>query len=300
MFLQSTNAAAKIPSTRLFSTSSTQFFLGKLNKQIQATTPKKHVVEQLQKPLGVIEQPKDTDNPASDPRNLKQKYRDFMDPVKNQARQEELQKEMSRSGMYDVYTYRQTKGKMFLSPPSYWKAEKALYFPNFSGEGLSSSKIRGTTSTLKGKISVVRVFTSQVAEDSIKKYFELLDANYLTKPGYEQFLKDHPTSQFVDINVTENAFKAAFVQLSKSGIKKSLHEKRHDNYFIVPRKSLHIDLREQIQLLNPYTGYIYVVDHEGRIRWAACGQPGENDKNVLWRTVRGLEKEYKALHPTSS
>lgn len=281
---------------RHFSTSSSAFFLGKINRHLNATAPKPHVVETLNKPIGVQEKPKDTDNPFSDPRGIAQKWKDFMDPVKNKERQEVLEREMAKSGMYDVYTFRHTRGKLFHSPPTYWKAEKSLYMPNFTGQNLLSSKTIGTSSSLTGKISVVRMFSSQIGEEKSQSYFTFSDKNYLTPEGYESFLQSHPNSQIVDINVTENAFKAFFVKISKSGIKKTLHKSRIDKYFIIPKKGLDIDLRESIQFINSYSGFIYVLDQEGRIRWAACGEANESERNLLWKTVRGLEREYKALN----
>lgn len=288
-----------IPIGRYFSTTSSSFFIGKLNKQLQATTPKEHVVVTLNKPIGVTEPPKDTDNSPVDPRSIKQKYKDFMDPEKNKDRQAELEKEMSRSGLYDVYVYRQTKGKLFYPPQSYWKAEKSLYFPNFVGEDLLSSKLKGSTSLLKGKVSVVRVFTSDIGEKASKDFFKVGDVDYLTIEGYKKFLESNPSSQIVDVNITENGFKGFFVKASKAGIRKIFPESRHDKYLIVPKKGLNIDVRESIHLLNNYTCFIYVVDYKSRIRWATCGEPDEAERNLLWRTVRGLEREYKALSPSS-
>jgi len=281
---------------RCFSTTPTAQFLGKLNKQLSATAPKEHRTEILHKPIGTADVPKDTDNSPVDSRGIIQRFKDFMDPVKNKERQEELEKEMARSGMYDVYIYRKTKGKIFYSPPSYWKAEKALYMPNLVGEDLLSSKLKGTTSVLKGKVSIVRIFTSQVGEKQSQSFFKLSDQDYLTPKGYEEFLSAHPNSQIVDINITENAIKALSVKISKSGIRKITNSSRHDKYFIVPKKGLDMKLKESIQLLNTYTGFIYVIDHEGRIRWAACGDASEKERNMLWRTVRGLETEYRALN----
>lgn len=284
---------------RQFSTSSTLFFFGKLNRQLNATAPKPHVVETLHKPIGVETKPKDTDNPFRDPRGIVQRWRDFMDPVKNKERQEILEREMARSGMYDVYTFRHTRGKLFHSPPTYWKAEKSLYMPNFTGQDLQSSKVKGTSSTLKGKISVVRMFSSKVGEEKSQSYFSYPDKNYLTPEGYETFLESYPNSQIVDINVTENALKALFVKMSKSGIRKTLHKSRMDKYFIVPKKGLDINIRESIQFINSFSGFIYVLDQEGRIRWAACGDANDSERNLLWRTVRALEKEYKALNTST-
>ncbi|KAH3669176.1 hypothetical protein WICMUC_005015 [Wickerhamomyces mucosus] len=290
----------KLFTNRSFSTATNLKFIGKLNKQLAATRPKEHVVTTLNKPIGFQEPPKVTDN-NGDQRSISQKFKDFLNREKNKERQKELEKEISKSGMYDIYTYRKTNGKLFLSPPAYWKAEKSLYFPNFFGETLETSKSISTTPLLKGKVSVIRVYTSQIGEKSSQSFFRFPDhTDYLNPKGYDQFLEKYSNSQIIDINVTENALKALFIQISKSGLRKLNHPSRYNKYFIVPRKTLSLDLREAIHCDNTYGGFIYVLDHEGRIRWVSCGEATDNERNLLWRTVRGLEKEYLALFPNKS
>lgn len=280
---------------RYLSSTRPAHFIGKFNKQLAATKPKEFVVVQLNRPIGLPTPPKDTDN-NGDLRTVREKFSDFMDREKNKVRQAELEKEISKSGMYDVYTFRKTGGKFFKSPPAYWKAEKALYFPNFFGETLVSSTSKPTTPVLKGSVSVVRVFTSMLGDKSSRAFFQTAEGDYMTKDGYNRFKELYPTAQIVDINVTENATKAIFIKMSKSGLRSQLHPDRHDKYFIVPRKTIPLDIREQIHMDNTYGGFIYVLDHEGKIRWAVCGDADEKDKAMLWRTVRGLQREYRALN----
>ncbi|KAH3683102.1 hypothetical protein WICPIJ_005927 [Wickerhamomyces pijperi] len=284
--------------TRQFSSAQASLFFGKLNKQLTATKPKPHVVTTLNKPIGFQEPPKPTDN-NGDQRSVTQKFRDFMDRDKNTERQKELEREISKSGMYDVYTYRKTNGKLFLAPPSYWRAEKSLFFPNMQGEDLTNGKTKQTCDVLQGKISIVRIYTSQIGEKSSQSFFKVAEdqESFLSKSGYEDFLAKYPRSQIIDINVTENAFKASFVQLSKGNLRSLNHPSRHNKYFIVPKKTLSLDLRETLHCDNTYGGFIYVLDHEGKIRWAACGEATKEERDLLWRTVRGLEREYKALFP---
>jgi ATPase complex subunit ATP10 len=281
---------------RTFSTSQNHQFLGKLNRQIAATKPKEYVVESLTKPIGLENEPTIEDN-KGDQRSIYRKYKDFLDPKKNKARQAELEKEISKGGMYNVYTYRKTNGKFFIAPPSYWKADKALFFPNFYGETLLNSKLIPTLPAIKGKITVIRAYTSQLGEKASQSFFKTTDTDYLAVEGHENFKSTFPNSQIVDFNITENGLKAFFIKLSKSGLRKITHESRHGKYFIIPRKNISLDLREQIHLENTYGGFIYVLDHEGKIRWVACGEASDAERNLLWRTVRGLEREYRALNP---
>ncbi|KAM0803993.1 ATP10 protein-domain-containing protein [Usnea florida] len=58
------------------------------------------------------------------------------------------------------------RGKTFLSPPKLFKAESALYFPNMMGYTLAapSLKTASTTTVLRGKTSIVSVFSGTWAE----------------------------------------------------------------------------------------------------------------------------------------
>lgn len=284
------SSSGRLLTLRGFSTTHRAAFIGKFTQQLAATKPKRHVVETLNVPIGLEKAPEVTDN-QGDMRSVTQKFKDFMDRDKNRLRQKELEKEIAKSGMYDLYTYRNTKGKLFNSPPAYWKSEKALYFPNFHGEDLTSSRPRPTLDTLLGKISVVRVFTSQMGDKSSQGFFKTSEANYLSPEGYTRFLELYPKAQIIDINITENATKALFVKMSKSNLAKMNHKDRTDKYFIVPRKTIPLDIREQIKLDNTYGGFIYVLDPSMKIRWAVCGDAEDKEKNMLWRTVRGLHKE---------
>lgn len=280
---------------RHFSHSSSLRFISKFNKQLSATQPKPYVVAQLSKPIGLTTPPSDEDN-RGDLRSLSQKFWDFMDREKNRERQAQLEHEIAKSGMYNVHTYRKTGGKFFNAPPAYWKAERALYFANFCGETLASSDVKGTTSTLKGKVSIVRVYTSMVGDKSSRAFFNTAeDGDFLGMEGYARFQKTYPLAQIVDVNITENGLKALFVKMSKGALRKQIHPDRHDKYFIVPRKTIVLDILEQLHMDNTYGGFVYVLDADAKVRWAACGVADESERAVLWRTVRGLQRELKAM-----
>lgn len=41
------------------------------------------------------------------------------------------------------------------------------------------------------------------------------------------------------------------------------------------------DLIDQLGMSNRLTGYVYLLDSQGRIRWHASGKPTEEDKSAL-------------------
>ena len=119
---------------RYFGTYSRLQFLSRFQKHVANTAPKEHVVKELVRPLGLPEPPT-----MSSKYKEGNSFRDLFDNAKTDRRARELELEFSKGGLFDMYTFRKTQGKMFLSPPSFWRKDKALYFPHLQGRSLSSS-----------------------------------------------------------------------------------------------------------------------------------------------------------------
>ena len=222
------------------------------------------------------------------------KFRDLFDDDKTQKRSKELEEEFRKSGFHDMYVFKKTDGKVFLSPQSYWKAEKSLYFPHIYGQRLSDSKECNVEDVLKGKVSIVRVFTSEVGKKLMDSYFvdKTHDIDYLNNDL--DLLKDtegQHQAQIVELNLAENWLKTMVVKLVKAKYAKTVPSYRLDKTFICNRDQLPFQIREQLEINNLYTGYVFVVDSNLRIRWAASGEAEQKDFNLLWRCVNAIRKE---------
>lgn len=272
---------------RYFSSTATQSFLKKFHNQLVNSTPKKHIVQELLKPVG-LKQPPTPDTKYSAGNSL----RDMFNDQKTIQRTKELEAEFSKSGFYDVYTFRTTKGKLFLSPPSFWKSEKALYFPHLQGRTLSSSSLQNTEDVMRGKISIIRLFTSNVGDDLVKSYFTNDEVNLLKDESSLTCTEDSVPTQIVEINLTENFMKSLFVRLAMGKLRKTVPQERHSRFFVCDRNQMPFSVREELQINNLYTGYVLVVDPNLKIRWMACGGADKKDFNLLWKCVRGLKKEF--------
>jgi mitochondrial ATPase complex subunit ATP10 len=174
-------------------------------------------------------------------------------------------------------------GKSFLAPPRLFKAEKALYFPNFFGQTLlKDRKPRDTTPVLQGKASVVAVFSSQWAENQVNSFISK-DAN----PDLYRVLDDSSRkAQLVRVNVEEDSLKAWIVRLFMGNLRRRIGEPNWGNYFLV-RRGITKDMRENIGLFNSKVGYTYLVDHQFRIRWAGSGPSDPEERAGL---VKGLQR----------
>jgi len=185
---------------------------------------------------------------------------------------------------------RHHKGKTFLAPPRLFRSDRALYFPNLHGQTLIKEKeLRDTTSTLQDTVSIVSVFSSAWAERQAASF-----VSEKANPELHDLVKEsRGSAQIVQVNIEENAMKAALIGLFKPSLRKSLGEGNWGRYFVV-RKGMTDEMRDAIGLLNSKVGYVYLLDGACRIRWAGSGIAGEDEKEGLVKGVRRLIDEAMA------
>lgn len=177
-------------------------------------------------------------------------------------------------------------GKAFLGNAKMFKRTAALFFPNFHGQTLEGSSDADTTPVLSGKISIVNVFSSKWGQDQVDTF-----VSPKQNPAIQQMLDQYPgAAQRVDINIEENYLKQAIIGLSKPFIRRQIPVDRHGKYFIVS-KGVTNEIRETIGLINAMVGYVYILDENCRIRWAACADASQEEKDTLARHFKKLIEE---------
>lgn len=273
-------------SRRLISTTSPKLFVNKFFKNVVDAAPKEHVVRELVRPIG-MQSP-----PTSQTKYSKgNSFKEMFDREKTEKRSQELGVEFTKSGMYELHAFQKHGGKMFISPKSYWRSDKALYFPHMKGTSLAGLT-EDLEHTLKGKTSIVRLFTNKVGDDLSKQYFQNknLDLDYLGK-DFEKLSGSN--TQVVEVSFLENTIKSLIAKLSTYKLRSLIPQSRHKTYFQCDRDQLPFTLREALEINNIYTGYVIVVDPNLKIRWMACGAASEDEFKVLWKCVRGVRKEFE-------
>lgn len=203
-----------------------------------------------------------------------------------ERRQKQLDHDIVHSPFYESKSFTNTHGKIFTPPVSYFKKEKAKYFPSFSGETLSSGK-RALYDVLKGKVTILRIFSTISGQNCIDTY----TPDSLSAEGYAQLQEQHPRVQIVDVNLPQSWIKGLFVKMAKTNLRAIIPPARHDTYFLVPSRTFGVDVKKTLMCDNACSGYIYVLDEDAKIRWATSGYAVEDESKVLWKTIRGLEKE---------
>lgn len=185
---------------------------------------------------------------------------------------------------------RYNSGKTFIANPRLFKRDKALFFPNMHGITLASpGEAKDTTSILRGRVSVVSLFSSTWAESQVAT-FTGADRN----PGLHELLKGSGgLAQRIEINLEENAFRAWLVRVFMWRMRRMLAKEQHRRYFLVRRGVTDV-LKEAVGMMNTKVGYVYLLDEECRIRWAGSGPAEGGELDALNNGLRKLIEERKA------
>ncbi|KAI9738667.1 MAG: Mitochondrial ATPase complex subunit atp10 [Cirrosporium novae-zelandiae] len=249
----------------------------------------------LARPLGLQKPPRPSENTGIDSRSWRERREDFVNYDKHIVKREKLSNGLAKSYFRDWGNLRVAKGKTFIAVPKLFRADRALYYPNLQGVTLASpDEPQDTTPILRGKLSVVRMFSSEwakrqtesfVAEDQNPELCEVLRAGKAVG------------AQMVDVNVEDNWVKAALIKLFMPSLRKKLPEEGHGRYFLIT-SGLTEKLRVCIGLVNSKVGYVYLVDEKCKIRWAGSGKADQTEKESIVNGLKRLIEVRKGIRGT--
>ncbi|WVO22924.1 uncharacterized protein IAS62_004267 [Cryptococcus decagattii] len=101
-------------------------------------------------------------------------------------------------------------------------------------------------------------------------------------------LEGHPDFQFLTINHQPNALKSLLVSFFTSSLKRIVPEHQWPTYLISAGSWSPIDIIEPLGLGNSLLGYVFLVDHNAKVRWAACGLATEDEVKSFRRAAAVL------------
>lgn len=242
----------------------------------------------IPKPLGRPIGFRDPPQPGENTGTVKKKkdYSGMTFRQRNLAKREDLVEQWGTNYFRDFKNIRKYRsGKTFMANSRIFKKQAAMYFPNFRGDSLAK-KSADTTDVLKGKISVVNVYSSQWGEAQAQTF-----TGEKANPALHQLLEQSPhVVQMVDVNIEENKVKAWIVSMFSWRLRSQRPKEDWEKYFLV-KKDVNEKLRETIGLLNGRVGYVYIVDQDCKIRWAGSGNAEGSEMDDLNRGVAKLVSE---------
>ncbi|KAF1356985.1 ATP10 protein-domain-containing protein [Delphinella strobiligena] len=241
----------------------------------------------LSRPIGLPYAPQAGTNTGTDARSWKQRRDDFVDYDKHIERRKNLAAKLYRPYFRDFSAMRHFKGKTFLSNERLFRGEHALFFPNLRGRTLKSEgEKEDTTTVLKGRVSVVAVFSSGWAENQVRTFIGKKENAAL----HEVLGKEKDVAQLVEINSEPNPLKWWILRAFAYRLRAMIEKADWGRYFVV-RRGFEEDIREAIGALNSKVGYVYLLDQECRIRWAGSAKAMDDEKESLIKGLQRLVKE---------
>lgn len=247
----------------------------------------------LSRPLGLPYPPFPGQNTGTDRRTWTERKRDLADYDKHLERRKSLIKDLYEKNYFrDLGNVGKLhKGKSMLAPSTPFRRDVARWFPNLRGRTLEG--VEGdTTNVLRGRVSVVKVVSTEWGELQCKSFVGE-DVN----PALKEYLGEAgvgETAQVVEVNVSPNPLKYWLVRLFMGRQRKKKEKAQWGRYFLVSR-ALTDDIKEALGIWNSMVGYVYLLDGECRVRWAGNGDAREDERGSLVKCLRRLVDEAKGV-----
>ena len=257
----------------------------------------------LSRPLGLPHPPRLDENTGRDTRTLSQRRRDFTDYGKHRERREKIMSALFEKNYFrDIGNLGKIwKGKSIIAPSTPFKKGVALWFPNLEGMTLEGrgigwgKKWAQTTPVLRDQVSIVTMVHTTWAEEQVQSFLSERE-----NPALGEMIKrlGKEAVQFVTVNVEENPLKALMVRLFWGRLRRKTARDERGKYFL-NRRGLSDDLRDWLAMWNSKVGYIYLIDGDCKVRWAANGYAQEEEKASIVRCVRRLVEEARGVKRVS-
>lgn len=266
---------------------------------------------------GLAAEPKETDV-----------YSDYLNIIRNRSEEASTQKlqklrmEQVFSSVYCMRMATEFKGKMFTSPTGAFDKKTSKYIPHMPVRGIDGKKISLETK-LKDKVSIIVIKPNvQSANEWSSSWFKTEEDNMLKNPAaFDKYNDDFVNSlkqvkknpnlnkfnkqkgktsnsspevalplQIIQINGINSFVQRLVNFFMEKSLFKSVPKEYQDKFFTYNiDKDLSFSLRYNLNLFNPYSPVIFVVDQDMKIRWTASGAASsEKERELLWKVVNDL------------
>ncbi|PLW43723.1 hypothetical protein PCANC_19436 [Puccinia coronata f. sp. avenae] len=229
----------------------------------------------LPRPLGV------QDPPSTRPPTEEEKLAKLVDERARLQERKHLISEVSRGYYHDWNQLRHNGNKLWTAPPSLIQDQRALYFPNISGVGLANKETKHTTD----------IFAIKSPSWPSKVQGCRRNTRGLSTENLCGCLSEENNLQLVRLNVQENPLKSWLVSLFINNLRKTVPASQHSGYMLSNQSLEYV--REPLGMVNKLLGYVYLVDWNMKVRWAACGFANADEVAALLSGTRTLLKRFQ-------
>eukprot|EP00638_Chattonella_subsalsa_P003909 CAMPEP_0117751468 /NCGR_PEP_ID=MMETSP0947-20121206/10992_1 /TAXON_ID=44440 /ORGANISM="Chattonella subsalsa, Strain CCMP2191" /LENGTH=235 /DNA_ID=CAMNT_0005569853 /DNA_START=232 /DNA_END=939 /DNA_ORIENTATION=- len=185
-----------------------------------------------------------------------------------------IRKEVEKGHFYEIKELNEHGGKVF--PTDKKLRPKSILFPSIECLSLANGESRTLPQALGPNTSLVAIsykqFGFQMFDTWIPSYLE----NFNNKAGH----------QLVYLSVVEGFMLKMFQSLLLKSMKGAIPPEFHDTSFSHFGETE--ELRESLGITNRLSGYLYLVDKDGFIRWRGCGRASEQELEHLMRATEQI------------
>lgn len=172
-------------------------------------------------------------------------------------------------------------GKFYLANEKLYRPDAALYFPNLNGRNLTRTETSTARVVADGaRVSVVAVYSRQWACDQVMSF-----VGAKQNPGLATLLEEEKGVQLVEINHEEFRLSSMMLWLFEWNLKRSRSRDQQERYFIM--RGIPEMVKDNVGIMNDKLGYVFLLDKKSRIRWSACADALDSEKESL---VKGVQK----------
>ncbi|RSH81404.1 Mitochondrial ATPase complex subunit atp10 [Saitozyma podzolica] len=199
--------------------------------------------------------------PTAIPKSWSQRKDELLDEERHKAKRKALVKEATQGYFHDYNRARSANGgKLWTAPPVLIREDRALYFPDISGKSLLSTPVH-TTSLLANRTSLVTLLSTRISEEHVQSFISPVLEDWSHRPGF----------QLVQINHQDNPLKSMLLTFFLSSLKRTVPEERWGSYIVSSGAWSAYDVTGPLGIENRLLGYVFLVDHNLKVRWAGCG-----------------------------
>ncbi|KAG0144160.1 hypothetical protein CROQUDRAFT_65335 [Cronartium quercuum f. sp. fusiforme G11] len=231
----------------------------------------------LPRPLGVEKAP------STAPATKEEKLAKLVDEESRLRERKHIISEVSKGYYHDWATLRHNGNKLWTAPPSLIREERSLFFPDIKGIALANKQMTHTTDLFEDKITLLAIESTRMSEEHTRSFY--------TEPT--RILAGENNFQLVRINVQENPLKSWLVSLFINKLRQSIPSHQQTKYLLSNQNLEYI--REPLGMVNKLLGYIYLIDHNKKIRWAGCGFANVEEMRSLFVSSKSLLKRFAEL-----